>query len=295
MAITKIYAITKNLWYSVAYASNEKKTGLDGVIDYAVNPDKTEQRLFQVCINCKSTDTAYAEMQNVKKRWKKENGVLGYHFIQSFKPGETTPEQAHQIGIEFAKQCFGDRFQVVIGTHLDKKHLHNHIVVNSVSFFDGKKYHSSPASYYNKIRFNSDKLCEENNLSIITSKGRGLHYAEWKAIKEGRPTIRGQIRSEIDEIIKCSYTMEQFWQNLKKRGFVIHRKGPNIKHTSIIAPNAKRPMRLDNLGKGYSEAEILERIIATRNGIITAAPSEMSKRQYKFRGNIKDVKGNKTF
>ena len=293
MAITKIYAITKNLWYSVAYASNEKKTGLDGVIDYAVNPDKTEQRLFQACINCKSTDTAYAEMQNVKKRWKKENGVLGYHFIQSFKPGETTPEQAHQIGIEFAKQCFGDRFQVVIGTHLDKKHLHNHIVVNSVSFFDGKKYHSSPASYYNKIRFNSDKLCEENNLSIITPKGRGLHYAEWKAIKEGRPTIRGQIRSDIDEIIKCSYTMEQFWQNLKKRGFVIHRKGPNIKHTSIIAPNAKHPMRLDNLGKGYSEAEILERIIATRNGIITAAPPEMQKRQYKFRGNIKDVKGKK--
>ena len=293
MAITKIYAITKNLWYSVAYASNEKKTGLDGVIDYAVNPDKTEQRLFQACINCKSTDTAYAEMQNVKKRWKKENGVLGYHFIQSFKPGETTPEQAHQIGIEFAKQCFGDRFQVVIGTHLDKKHLHNHIVVNSVSFFDGKKYHSSPASYYNKIRFNSDKLCEENNLSIITPKGRGLHYAEWKAIKEGRPTIRGQIRSEIDEIIKCSYTMEQFWQNLKKRGFIIHRKGPNIKHTSIIAPNAKRPMRLDNLGKGYSEAEILERIIATRNGIITAAPSEMPKKQYKFRGNIKNVKGKK--
>ena len=293
MAITKIYAITKNLWYSVAYASNEKKTGLDGVIDYAVNPDKTEQRLFQVCINCKSTDTAYAEMQNVKKRWKKENGVLGYHFIQSFKPGETTPEQAHQIGIEFAKQCFGDRFQVVIGTHLDKKHLHNHIVVNSVSFFDGKKYHSSPASYYNKIRFNSDKLCEENNLSIITPKGRGLHYAEWKAIKEGRPTIRGQIRSEIDEIIKCSYTMEQFWQNLKKRGFVIHRKSPNIKHTSIIAPNAKHPMRLDNLGNGYSEAEILERIIATRNGIITASPFEMPKKQYKFRGNIKDVKGKK--
>ena len=293
MAITKIYAITKNLWYSVAYASNEKKTGLDGVIDYAVNPDKTEQRLFQACINCKSTDTAYAEMQNVKKRWKKENGVLGYHFIQSFKPGETTPEQAHQIGIEFAKQCFGDRFQVVIGTHLDKKHLHNHIVVNSVSFFDGKKYHSSPASYYNKIRFNSDKLCEENNLSIITPKGRGLHYAEWKAIKEGRPTIRGSIRRDIDEIIKCSYTMEQFWQNLKKRGFIIHRKGPNIKHTSIIAPNAKRPMRLDNLGKGYSEAEILERIIATRNGIITAAPSEMPKRQYKFRGNIKNVKGKK--
>ena len=87
--------------------------------------------------------------------------------------------------------------------------------------------------------------------------------------------------------------MEQFWNNLKKRGFIIHRKGPNIKYTSIIAPNAKHPMRLDNLGKGYSEAEILQRIIATRNGIITAAPSEMPKKQYKFRGNIKNVKGTK--
>ena len=77
MAITKVYAITKNLWYSVAYASNEKKTGLDGVIEYAVNPDKTEQRLFQACLNCKNTDTAYEEMQRVKKKWKKEGGVLG--------------------------------------------------------------------------------------------------------------------------------------------------------------------------------------------------------------------------
>lgn len=145
MAVTKIYAITKNLWYSVSYAANEKKTGLDGVIEYAVNPDKTEKRLFQSCLNCKNIETAYEEMRNVKIHWQKENGVLGYHFIQSFKPDEATPEQVHQIGVEFAKICFGDKFQVVIGTHLDKKHLHNHIVVNSVSFLDGKKYHSSPA------------------------------------------------------------------------------------------------------------------------------------------------------
>lgn len=293
MAITKVYAITKNLWYSVAYASNEKKTGLDGVIKYAVNPDKTEQRLFQACLNCKNTDTAYEEMQRVKKKWKKEGGVLGYHFIQSFKPGETTPEQAHRIGIEFAEQCFGDRFQVVIGTHLDKKHLHNHIVVNSVSYFDGKKYHSSPESYYNKIRFNSDKLCEENNLSVITPKGRGLHYAEWKAIKEGKPTIRGQMRLELDEIIKCSYTMEQFWQNLKKRDYIIHRKGKNIKHISILPPYGKYPIRLDSLGEAYTIEAIGQRIIATRNGIIMAAPSEMPKKQYKFRGSLKNVKGKK--
>lgn len=87
--------------------------------------------------------------------------------------------------------------------------------------------------------------------------------------------------------------MEQFWQNLKKRNFVIHRKGPNITHTSILAPYAKHPIRLDNLGNGYSEAEILQRIIATRNGIITASPSEMPKKQYRYRGNLKNVKGKK--
>ena len=294
MAVTKIYAITKNLWYSVSYAANEKKTGLDGVIEYAVNPDKTEKRLFQSCLNCKNIETAYEEMRNVNIHWQKENGVLGYHFIQSFKPDEATPEQVHQIGVEFAKICFGDKFQVVIGTHLDKKHLHNHIVVNSVSFLDGKKYHSSPESYYNKIRFNSDKLCEENNLSVIKNpQRRGMHYAEWKALKEGKPTIRGSIRSDIDEIIKCSYSMEQFWQNLKKRNFVIHRKGPNITHTSILAPYAKHPIRLDNLGNGYREAEILQRVIATRNGIITASPSEMPKKQYRYRGNLKNIKGKK--
>lgn len=294
MAVTKIYAITKNLWYSVSYAANEKKTGLDGVIEYAVNPDKTEKRLFQSCLNCKNIETAYEEMRNVKIHWQKENGVLGYHFIQSFKPDEATPEQVHQIGVEFAKICFGDKFQVVIGTHLDKKHLHNHIVVNSVSFLDGKKYHSSPESYYNKIRFISDKLCEENNLSVIKNpQGRGMHYAEWKALKDGKPTIRGQMRIELDEIIKCSYTMEQFWQNLKKRDYVVHRKGKAITHISIIPPYGKYPIRLESLGKDYTENAIRQRIIATRNGIITASPSEMPKKQYRYRGNLKNIKGKK--
>lgn len=110
MAITKVYAIRQNLCRSVSYASNEKKTTLDGKIAYAVNPKKTEQRLFQSCLNCSSIETAYAEMQETKRRWAKEGDVLGYHFIQSFAPGEITPDQAHEIGIAFAQQCFGERF-----------------------------------------------------------------------------------------------------------------------------------------------------------------------------------------
>lgn len=293
MAITKVYAIRQNLCRSVSYASNEKKTTLDGKIAYAVNPKKTEQRLFQSCLNCSSIETAYIEMQETKRRWAKEDDVLGYHFIQSFAPGETTPQQAHEIGIAFARQCFGERFEAVIGTHLDKHHLHNHIVVNSVSFVDGKKYHSSPASYYNQIRATSDKLCRENELSVIQPKGKGLHYAEWKAIKENRPTIRGQIRLELDEIMKAAYTMKEFWRILEERGYTIHRKGAQYKFTSIIAPFGKKPVRLDNLGKGYSEDDILERIKAARNSIKMASPSELPKKQYRYQGSLKNRKRKK--
>ena len=289
MAITKVFAIRENLCRSVSYASNEKKTTLDGKIEYAVDLKKTEKRLFQSCLNCSSIDMAYEEMQRTKSRWSKEDDVLGYHFIQSFKSGEVTPEQAHEIGIEFARRCFGDRFEVVIGTHLNTENLHNHIVVNSVSFVDGKKYHSSPESYYNKIRGESDNLCRENDLSVVVPKGRGLHYAEWKAIKEGKPTIRGQMREELDEIIKCSYTMKEFWKRLDERGYKIHRKGENIKHISIIAPYAKRPVRLDGLGADYTIEAIQQRIIAARNGIIVASPSALPKKQYKFNGSFKNM------
>lgn len=293
MAITKVFSIKKNLKYTVSYASNEIKTSLNNVVQYAVNISKTEQRLFQSSLNC-TLDNAYNEMMDSKKRWHKTDGVVGYHFIQSFKPGEVTAEQAHAIGIEFAERCFGDRFQVVIGTHLDKAHYHNHIVINAVSYLDGKKYHISPADYYNKIRYNSDKLCEENNLSVIKEpKGKGLHYAEWKAIKEGKPTIRGQFREELDEIIKISYTMRDFWQNLQKRGYVIKRPQGKYKYPSVIAPYGKYPMRFDRLGKGYTLDDIQQRIEAQRNGIVSAAPSELPKKVYKLHGNIKNHKPKK--
>jgi len=284
MAITKVFSIKKNLKYTVSYASNEIKTSLNNVVQYAVNISKTEQRLFQSSLNC-TLDNAYNEMMDSKKRWHKTDDVLGYHFIQSFKPGEVTAEQAHAIGIEFAERCFGDRFQVVIGTHLDRKHYHNHIVINSVSYLDGKKYHISPADYYNKIRYNSDKLCEENNLSVIKEpKGKGLHYAEWKAIKEGKPTIRGQFREELDEIIKAI---------LQQRGYIIKRPQGKYKYPSVTAPYGKYPMRFDRLGKGYTLDDIQQRIEAQRNGIVTAAPSELPKKVYKLHGNIKNHKPKK--
>ena len=303
MAITKIWSVKSRLDTSLKYIANPDKTTLqpdieavEGVIKYIKNNDKTEQCKYVKAYNC-TVDKAFSEMMETQEFFGKagsKNSVLAYHLVQSFKDFETTPEIAHKCGLELAERLFADKYEVVVATHLDHKHLHNHIIINAVSYLDGYKYRNNFKDYFIDIRGISDAICRENCLSVIEHpKRRGMHYGEWLALKEGRPTIRGSIRRDIDEIIKCSYTMEQFWQNLKKRGFVVHRKGPNIKYTSIIAPNAKRPMRLDNLGEGYSESEILERIIATRNGIITAAPSEMPKKQYKFRGNLKNVKGKK--
>ena len=303
MAITKIWSVKSRLDTSLNYISNPDKTSVkpdidarEGVIKYIKNKDKTEQCKFVSAFGC-SEDYAFSDMvatQMMFERNRRKNGVVAYHIVQSFKDFETTPEIAHKCGQELVKRLFEGKYECVLATHLDHAHIHNHIIINATSYFDGTKYKNNFKDYFIDIRGISDQICRENCLSVIDKpQRRGMHYGEWLALKQGRPTIRGTIRRDIDEIIKCSYTMEQFWNNLKRRGFVIHRKGPNIKYTSIIAPNAKRPMRLDNLGKGYSEAEILQRIIATRNGIITAAPSEMTKKQYKFRGNIKDVKGKK--
>lgn len=287
MAIIKVYAVRNKLHRAVDYAANEEKTSLDNIIDYAANPTKTEQRLFESTINCSSVENAYDEMMATKHKFGKTDKVLAYHYIQSFKPGEVTPELAHKIGVEFAQECFGDRFEVVIGTHLDRSHLHNHIIVNSVSFTDGGKLRSTPQSYYNVIRKVSDRLCAENELSVIVNpQNRGMHYAEWKALNEGKPTIRGQMRIELDEIIEKSKTMIHFFELLRKNGYQI--RSGNRKYTSVKPPYSERYIRLKSLGDDYTEEMINERIKAARNGIRLTPPSLLPKR-YRFKGSLKAV------
>lgn len=164
VAYTKVFAIRARLDKRVRYITDGEKTSLASSITYISNPEKTEQFFFTSVLNCSSVDTALSEMMETKQQFGKMGGVLGYHFIQSFQPGEVTPEQAHAVGLEFAKRLFGKRYEVVISTHLNKHHLHNHLVVNSVSCIDGQKYHSSPESYYNDVRGTSDALCRENDL-----------------------------------------------------------------------------------------------------------------------------------
>ena len=284
MAITKIIAIRDRLDKRVNYAINGEKTTLDAGITYAANPEKTEQYFFTSALNCESCETAYAEMQATKQRFGKLGGVVGYHFIQSFALGEVTPEQAHAIGVEFAQRLFGDRYEVVIGTHLDKLHLHNHVVVNSVSFVDGKKYHSSPGSYYFDVRGVSDALCRENDLSTIAPQGKGKHYAEWKAEQNGKPTIRSTIRADIDRIIGEAYTYETFLMLLRREGYVVQNR-PDRKYVTVVPPGGKRAIRLDSMGDGYTEQDIRRRLAGQREcGTQTAPAMTRMGKRYRIKG-----------
>ena len=147
MAVTKILAVRDRLDKRVAYVTNSEKTHLATDITYVTNPEKTEQSFFTSAINCRSIRTAFAEMTSTNQRFRKTDGVQAYHIIQSFAPGEVTPEQAHRIGLRLCERLFENRYEVVIGTHLDKAHLHNHILVNSVAKDNGAKYHSNRQSY----------------------------------------------------------------------------------------------------------------------------------------------------
>lgn len=277
MATTRIWSISGRLDYVINYVQNPEKTdgskyytdtelqALQDVIDYTENPSKTEERLYVTGINV-SPDIARDQMVMTKQQYGKMDKILAYHGYQSFLPGEVTPGQAHQIGIELARRLWGDRFQVLVTTHLDKDHLHNHFCLNSVSFTDGYKFRGGSKAYW-IMRAESDKICAEYGLSVIENPGKGKSYAEWKAEQEGRPTIRGQIKEELDEVIKCSYTMKQFWEILAKRGYVICRRRPQYEYTSFIPPYGTKQVRLDKLGPEYTEEAISERIRMGRNGI----------------------------
>lgn len=284
MAVTSIWRVNGWLGKVVVYVENPDKTtnpefyengdmterecqGLDDVIAYAVNSRKTEQHKensdvlerFVSGVNCHPA-TARAEMLSVKKRFGKEDGTIAYHGYQSFAPGEATPEMAHKIGVELAQRLWGDRYQVVVATHLDKaNHLHNHFVLNTVSFVDGKKYFRSAKDYHD-LQATSDALCREYGLSVIEhpQPGKGKHYGEWRAEQEQRPTWRGIVRSDVDEVICQSMTERQFFDNLHRKGYEV-KVGKDI---SVRPPGKERFVRLArNFGEDYTMESIRRRIL----------------------------------
>lgn len=266
MAYDKIIAIRSRLDHCVSYALNPEKTDLAAALRYIENEEKIngEHRVFATALNC-SLETAFREMQETKQRWGKPGGVLGYHVIHSYAPGEVTPEQAHEIGLEFAAALLGGSYEAVISTHLDRDHLHCHIVFNSVSLLDGRKYRSNKKTYYEVLRGLSNEISRKHGLSVIETNGSGEAYAEWQAQAQGKPTIRGMIRKDIDDALAQAFTLHSLLSILQKQGYTI-KIGPKLRHTAIRPLGGTRFIRLDSLGEGYTEAEIIQRLKAVRGG-----------------------------
>ena len=240
--------------------SRKKEKSLEGEIGKALNQDQTEQGLFESALGC-TCETAFEDMCRIKKMWHKEGGVQGFHLVQSFAAGEVAPELAHQIGLEFARQLLGEEFQAVVSTHLNTRCTHNHIVWNSVSMKDGRKYRSNQKSYLTQVRRISDKLCRKYGLSVIQTKKServGCPYAQWLAEQNGMPTWKTAIQQDVNAAIASSLTWKQFLRMLEKQGYTFRfdRKYPTLK-----PPGKEHCVRFKTLGRNYTPEAIQNRIL----------------------------------
>ncbi len=265
MAYTKIKPVKHHLQRCLDYTSNPQKTekfsavDLNRLLSYTQSQDKTEHQLYVTGFNC-TPATACHRMYRTKKRWNqpmKDGDILAYHIIQSFSPGEATPDQVHEIGCEFVRRFLADRFECTVSTHLDKGHLHNHIVINSVSYADGKMFRNNFDTYYNGIRQVSDELCRENRLSVIETDGKGKSYAEWLGGQTGKPTVRGMVCKDVEQAIAAADTFDGFISELQNMGYTV-KYGPRVEHMAVRHKNAQRNVRIDRLDPRFSESALRE-------------------------------------
>jgi len=253
-------------------------------MDYTMQDRKTEKKLFVTGLNC-DPETARDQMVMTKRHFCKEDGIIAFHAYQSFAKGETTPDTAHEIGVKLAQELWGDRFENIVATHLDKGHLHNHFVINSVSFLDGKKYNDCNASY-RLLRQTSDRLCKTYGLSIVENPecGRAKHYAEWKSENEGHRTWRSAILEDVDQVVMVSMSFQAFIRSMKEKGYEVVTGGKYIK----VRPQGKeRFVRLRSLGDDYTEDAIKQRILRQRMPERSPKPAPPTVTYVKVRGNFR--------
>lgn len=235
--------------------------GVAQLIRYITNPAKTtgETAVFVGSQNC-AVPTAAQEFMECRERWGKTGGNYAYHFEQSFAPGEATPEEVYQCGVELAQAMFGDEYQVVLATHLDKDHLHNHFAVCAVSLKDGHKLQTDH-EFLRRLRRESDRICREHGLSVVENpKGEGKSYAEWILEKNGGFTWRGQIREDIDALLPQAASLKELLDLLKGRGYAVK----DGKYLALSPPGNDRFFRLYKLGSGYAPEELAARFTGRR-------------------------------
>ena len=253
MAVTKIKPI---------------KSTLSKALDYIQNPDKTDGKMLVSSFGC-SYETADIEFGFTLAQAIDKGNNLAHHLIQSFEPGEVDYEKAHEIGKQLADAVTKGQHEYVLTTHIDKGHIHNHIIFCAVNFVDYHKYNSNKRSYYG-IRNMSDKLCRENGLSVVVpGKGsKGKSYAEYQAEKVGT-SWKGKLKIAVDALIPQVSSFEELLQRLQAAGYEIK---PG-KYVSCRAPGQERFTRLKTLGADYTEEAIRERI-AGRRAKAAKAPRE---------------------
>lgn len=299
MATTSIWKIEQRLDKVINYTVNINKTknenfgikqdvlyqDLHNVLDYTMSDYKTEKQFFVTGINCDEED-ACTQMLITKKSWHKEkNRIMAYHGFQSFKSGEVTPQIAHEIGVKLAQELWGDRFEVVVSTHLNTNCYHNHFVINSVSFVDGKMFYNNFKTY-SMMRHISDSLCDEYGLSTLKEKKCGKYNVNYNDVyqKYARANnYQNTTKRDMDFAIGQAFSFEDFKSIMKKLDYeIIFRSGK----ISVRHKNYKRNIRIERaFGEDYSIENIKKRIIeeeATRIPFIEV---------YKLKGTSKSFKG----
>lgn len=275
MATTGIWKIEKRLDHVIDYTTNVEKTineeyGLDNykdlhnVLEYATSDYKTEKQYYVSGINC-TPKTAYEEMLNTKVEFEKEKGILGFHAFQSFAEGEVTPELAHTIGIKLAEEMWGDRFQIIVSTHLNTKHYHNHFVINSVSFIDGKKYSDNRTSYA-RLRQISDSLCDEYKISVLEEKpcrNSRINYGNYYKGYVEHNNYYTIAKEDIDRAIAQAYSFADFENIMRAMNYEIYFRGNES--LSICRYPYKKHIRLKrSFGDNYSIERLKERILSEK-------------------------------
>ena len=248
MAVTKIHPI---------------KSTLKKAIDYITNPAKTDEKLYVSSFGC-GIETADIEFEKTRLQAMNKGNNLAHHLIQAFEPGEVTPEKAHEIGRQLADEILGGKYEYVISTHIDKGHVHNHIIFCAVDFAEHKKYISNRKSY-SLIRRTSDRLCKENGLSVVVpGADRGKSYAEWDAQRSGT-SYKAKLKKAIDRLIPISKDLDDLLRRLEAEGYEVKRG----KYISFRAPGQERFTRCKTLGVSYTEEAIADRISGK---VISKAP-----------------------
>ena len=285
MAVTKIHPIEKTLHLALNYIMNE---------------DKTDEKILISSFAC-NPKTAHLEFEQTKRECNSKAKILARHLIQAFAPGETTPEQAHQVGLELCKRVLQGKYEYVLTTHIDKGHLHNHIIFNNVSFESGKAYQSNKRSYH-QIRTVSDELCKENGLSVIDEhykkfKNRystnGKSYMEYSEFKRGS-SWKNKLQLAIDKAILKSNTYEEFLKIMEEFGYEIKiGKYLSFRHKDKKDTGRFTRTKATVLGEDYTKERIKERIEdPNKQHIYVNQECHYEKRFYKKMNTIVDMKNN---